>query len=125
MVDVQSQLRVLKLTMDYPIENLRLLSRMPLFDLKIRLIENKKQQVLSFVNSIYSSIGNNYTREFCDGLPGKYLKYVDLSDSFVKYKHIKQILQIRTLNEVRLNGCNRLGEEYDTLSADVEVLEIR
>lgn len=90
-----------------------------MFDLKLRLVENKKQQVLSFVNSIYSSIGNNYAREFCDGLPGKYLKYVDLSDSFVKYKLIRPILQIKNLNEVKLNGCNRLGDEYDALGGDV------
>jgi hypothetical protein len=37
---------------------------MPLVELKLRLVENSKQQIISFVSSLYSkTIG--YVKEFC------------------------------------------------------------
>lgn len=112
------------LSVDFPVENLKLLSRMPLTELKLRLVEHTKQQLISFVSGLYSkTIG--YTKEFCDGLPGRNLKSVDFSDSQIRYKLVRPIMQLKSLMEVRLNGCSKLGDEFDSLGPDVETLELR
>lgn len=119
--DLPQTLSVLSLSVEFPIENLKLLSRMPLTELKLRLVEHPKQQIISFVSGLYSKT-MGYTREFCDGLPGRNLKSVDFSDSQVRYKLIRQILQLKSLLEVRLNGCTKLGDEFESLGPDVEIL---
>jgi hypothetical protein len=94
--ELNSPLQVLMLTVEFPIENLKLLSRMPLVELKLRLVENSKQQIISFVSGIYSkTVG--YAREFCEGAPGRSLRSIDLSDSQIRYKLIRSILQIKSL----------------------------
>ena len=97
---------------------------MPLTELKLRLVEHAKQQIISFVSGLYSKT-MGYAREFCDGLPGRNLKSVDFSDSQIRYKLMRPILQLKSLTEVRLNGCSKLGDEFDTLGPDVELLEVR
>lgn len=97
------------LTVDFPVENLKLLCRMPLTELKLRLVENSKQQIISFVSGLYSkTVG--YAKEFCEGAPGRNLKSVDFSDSQIRYKLMRPILQLKSLVDVKLNGCNKLGD---------------
>jgi hypothetical protein len=100
-------IKYLYLNQDVFLEQLKFLIKLPLIELKIKLIESKKN-ISSFfgaINSFYSK--DNPLKLFCEGSCRKTLKYLDISHSTIKLKDIKPLLHLENLETLICESMER------------------
>lgn len=73
------------------------------------------------MNNVFSTFYKeaNPIKCFIDGGSQKTLKKLDVSSSLVRFKTIRPLFQMNELEEIILDNCEKLGNEFDTISSKI------
>ena len=99
-------MKILKIDQEIGLDNLKNLKNLRLVELKIRLIETKRN-IINVIGSFYKEA--NPIKYFADGNSNKTLKKLDLANSQIKFKTIRPLLWMNELEELILDDCEKIG----------------
>ena len=93
-----ASLKILKIGTYLPLEFLKELKDMPLKELTLRLVEEKKNLIgglMGTIGTFYYSKDSNPIKSFAEGTTAsKNIKYLDLSHSFSKLKSLRHLFMM-------------------------------